>query len=116
MHRRSFFVGVAAAAAVPAIARAQSLDPNAGAVVTMRGYLKRITNHYYVLAPTAQKTDPNSTNYAAWPTDCVRVYPKNTKTMVLGLVTVTGRIFRGKHQDAFSKTVATVVMTEAVMG
>lgn len=114
MDRRAFLVGAATAATLPAIAAAQT-GSDQGTEITVRGYLKRITTHYYAISPTAQKTDPNTTNYAAWPTDVIRVYPKDTRKMVLGLVTVKGKVYRGKHQDAVSKTVATVVMTDAVM-
>lgn len=113
MDRRAFLVGAATAAALPAIATAQTSDQ--GAEITVRGYLKRITNHYYAISPTAQKTDPSTTNYDAWPPGVIRVYPKDAKKMVLGLVTVKGRVYRGRQQDASSKTVATVVMIDAVM-
>lgn len=112
MDRRAFLVGAATAAALPAVATAQV---ESGTVVTVRGYLKRITNHYYAISPTAQKTDPNTTSYAAWPTEVIRVYPKDAKKMVLGLVTVKGVVYRGRQQDVVSKTVATVVMVDAVM-
>lgn len=114
MDRRAFLVGAAtSAAAIPAVAAAQS--DAGGTEVTVRGYLKRITTHYYAISPTAQKSDPNTTSYAAWPTDVIRVYPKDARKMVLGLVTVKGRVYRGNQQDAVSKTVATVVMVDAVM-
>ncbi|MCE3289577.1 MAG: hypothetical protein K0R83_1589 [Caulobacter sp.] len=112
MDRRAFLVGAATAATLPAVAVAQE---DSGTVVTVRGYLKRITNHYYAISPTAQKTDPSTTSYAAWPTEVIRVYPKDAKKMVLGLVTVKGVIYRGRQQDIVSKTVATVVMVDAVM-
>ncbi len=83
--------------------------------MTIRGYLKRITTHIYVIAPTAQKTDPKTINYAAWPTDVVRVYPKDAGKMTLGLVSVKGRFYKGRQKDAFNGTVATVVMTDAIM-
>jgi hypothetical protein len=118
MHRRAFIAGAAAvAAAAPLAAKAQSLDPTAGQVVTMRGYLRKVTNYYLVLSPTPQKTDPKSARYTDWPSDCVRVYPKDAKLMpgVTGVVSVKGKIYHGKSEDAFSKTVATVVMTDAIM-
>jgi hypothetical protein len=112
MDRRAFLAGAAiAAAATPVVAEAATV----GETVTIKGYLKRITTHYYAISPTAQKTDPNTTNYAAWPTDVVRVYPKDARNMVLGLVSVKGVLYRGKQQDANSKTVSTVFMTGAVM-
>ena len=114
MDRRAFLVGAATtAAAIPAVAAAQS--ETVGTVVTVRGYLKRITTHYYAISPTAQKTDPGTTNYAAWPTEVIRVYPKDARKMVLGLVSVKGVVYRGNPQDAVSKTVATVVLVDAVM-
>jgi hypothetical protein len=113
MHRRAFLAGGAlAAAAAPLAGKAVAATAE---TVTIRGYLKRITTHYYAISPTAQKTDPNTTNYAAWPTDVVRVYPKDAKQMVLGLVTVKGTLYRGKQQDASSRMVSTVFMTNAVM-
>jgi hypothetical protein len=112
MHRRAFIAGGAVAmAAAPLAAKAVET----GETVTIRGYLKRITTHYYAISPTAQKTDPNTTSYAAWPTDVVRVYPKDAKKMILGLVTVKGKVYHGNQQDAVSRTVATVVMVDAVM-
>lgn len=112
MDRRAFLAGAAvAAAATPVVAQAQAI----GTTVTIRGYLKRITTHYYAISPTAQKTDPNTTNYDAWPTEVVRVYPRDARKMVLGLVSVKGVVYRGRQQDASSRTVATVIMTDAVM-
>lgn len=113
MHRRAFLAGGAlAAAAAPLASKAIAATAE---TVTIKGYLKRITTHYYAIAPTAQKTDPNTTNYAAWPTDVVRVYPRDAKKMTLGLVSVKGVLVRGHQQDAYSKTVSTVFMTDAVM-
>lgn len=114
MDRRAFIAGAGAIAAVPMVAEAQTAGK--GEIVTIRGYLKRITTHIYAIAPTAQKTDPKTTNYAAWPTDVVRVYPKDAGKMTLGLVTIKGNYYKGRQMDAFSRTVATVVMTDAVMG
>lgn len=114
MDRRAFIAGAGAIAAVPMVAEAQTAGK--GEIVTIRGYLKRITTHIYAIAPTAQKTDPKTTNYAAWPTDVVRVYPKDAGKMTLGLVTIKGKYYKGRQMDAFSRTVATVVMTDAVMG
>lgn len=116
MDRRAFIAGAGAVAAVPVLAQAQTTGAGKGEVVTVRGYLKRITTHIYAIAPTAQKTDPKTTNYAAWPTDVIRVYPKDAAKMTLGLVTVQGKFYKGRQMDAFSRTVATVVMTDAVMG
>lgn len=117
MDRRAFIAGAGAAAAIaaPLVAQAQTTGPGRGEVVTIKGYLKRITTHIYAIAPTAQKTDPKTTNYAAWPTDVIRVYPKDAGKMTLGLVTVTGKLYKGHQMDASSRTVATVVMTDAVM-
>lgn len=114
MDRRAFIAGAGAIAAVPLVAQAETTGK--GEIVTIRGYLKRITTHIYAIAPTAQKTDPKTTNYAAWPTDVVRVYPKDVGKMTLGLVTIKGKYYRGRQMDAFNRTVATVVMTDAVMG
>lgn len=112
MDRRAFLAGAAlAAAAAPVVAKAADI----GTTVTIRGYLKRITTHYYAISPTAQKTDPGTANYAAWPTDVVRVYPKDARQMVLGLVSVKGVVYRAHQQDASSRTVSTVFMTNAVM-
>jgi hypothetical protein len=112
MDRRVFLAGAAiAAVATPIAARAQ----DGGETVTIRGYLKRITTHYYAISPTAQKTDPNTTSYAAWPTGVVRVYPRDARKMVLGLVSVKGKVYHGNQQDAVSRTVSTVVMIDAVM-
>lgn len=118
MDRRAFIAGGAAAAAVPAVAAAQSLDASNGQEVTLRGYLRQVTLHYFVLSPTLQKTDPKTSNYALWPSDCVRVYPKSTKVMKSSttLVSVRGRLYRGKMKDEASGTVATVVLTDAVYG
>lgn len=112
MDRRAFLAGAAlAAAAAPVVAKAGEV----GTTVTIRGYLRRVTNHYYAISTSAQKNDPNTTNYAAWPSEVVRVYPKDAKQMVLGLVTVKGVLHRAHQQDAFSRTVSTVFMTGAVM-
>ena len=118
MQRRAFLAGAAAVAAVAPIASQSQAATTQGQVVTMKGYLRKVTNYYLVLTPTAQKTDPKTTNYAAWPTDCVRVYPKDLAKMPgqTGIVSVTGKLWKGNQQDAFSKTVATVVMTDAVLG
>lgn len=115
MDRRAFIAGAGAVAAVPLAAQAQTIGAGRGEVVTVRGYLKRITTHIYAISPTAQKTDPKTTSYAAWPTDVVRVYPKDVGKMTLGLVTVKGKLYKGNQMDAFNRTVATVVMTDAVM-
>lgn len=105
-------------AAVAPIAGQSQAATAQGQVVTMKGYLRKVTNYYLVLTPTAQKTDPKTTNYAAWPTDCVRVYPKDLAKMPgqTGVVSVTGKLWKGNQMDAASKTVATVVMTDAVLG
>ncbi|MDO9337700.1 MAG: hypothetical protein Q7T61_14990 [Caulobacter sp.] len=115
MDRRAFIAGAGAAVAAPIAAQAQTTGAGKGETVSIRGYLKRVTNHYYVIAPTAQKTDPKTNNYAAWPTDVVRVYPKDAGKMTLGLVTIKGRFYKGRQMDAASGTVATVVLTDAVM-
>jgi hypothetical protein len=118
MQRRAFLAGAAAAAAVaPIVSQAQAATTQ-GQVVTMKGYLRKVTNYYLVLSPTAQKTDPKSTKYSDWPTDCVRVYPRDVSKMPgqIGIVSVTGKFWTGNQQDAVSKTVATVVMTDAVLG
>lgn len=113
MDRRAFLAGAAvAAAAAPVAGKAMAATAE---TVTIKGYLKRITTHYYAISPTAQKTDPSTTDYATWPTDVIRVYPRDARKMTLGLVTVKGTLYRGKQQDAFSRTVATVVMIDAVM-
>ncbi|WP_271065846.1 hypothetical protein [Caulobacter sp. NIBR1757] len=113
MHRRAFIAGSAlAAAAAPLAGKAVAATAE---TVTIKGYLKRITTHYYAISPTAQKTDPSTTDYAAWPSDVVRVYPRDARKMTLGLVSVKGVVLRGRQQDAFTRTVATVVMTDAVM-
>lgn len=118
MQRRAFLAGAAAAATIAPIAAQAQAASGKGETVTMKGYLRKVTNYYLVLSPTAQKTDPKSTDYAAWPTDCVRVYPKDVAKMPgqIGVVSVTGRLWKGKQMDAASKTVATVVMTDAVLG
>lgn len=118
MKRRDFLAGAAvAAAAVPMAGQVQAATGQ-GQVVTMKGYLRKVTNYYLVLTPTAQKTDPKTTNYAAWPTDCVRVYPKDVAKMPgqVGIVSVTGKLWKGNQMDSASKTVSTVFMTEAVLG
>jgi hypothetical protein len=118
MQRRAFLAGAAAVAAVAPIASQSQAGTTQGQVVTMRGYLRKVTNYYLVLSPTAQKTDPKSTKYADWPSDCVRVYPKDVAKMPgqTGIVTVTGKLWKGNQQDAISRTVATVVMTDATLG
>lgn len=118
MKRRQFLAGAAAAAAVAPVASQIQAATVQGQTVTMKGYLRKVTNYYLVLSPTAQKTDPKTTNYAAWPTDCVRVYPKDVAKMPgqTGIVSVTGKLWTGKQMDMVSKTVATVVMTDAVLG
>ena len=117
MDRRAFIAsaGAAAALASPLVATAQTTGPGRGELVTVKGYLKRITTHIYAISPTAQKTDPNTTVYTAWPTDVIRVYPKDAGKMTLGLVTVKGKFYKGHQKDASNGTVATVVMTDAVM-
>jgi hypothetical protein len=118
MRRRAFLAGAAAAATIAPVAAQARATSGKGETVTMRGYLRKVTNYYLVLTPTAQKTDPKTTNYANWPTDCVRVYPKDVAKMPgqVGVVSVTGRLWKGNQMDAMSKTVATVVMTDAVLG
>ena len=118
MRRREFLAVASAAAAVaPVAAQAQS-TAGKGETVTLRGYLRKVTNYYLVLSPTAQKTDPKTTRYADWPTDCVRIYPKDVAKMPsqVGVVSVSGKLWKGNQMDAVSKTVATVVMTDAVLG
>jgi hypothetical protein len=114
MHRRAFIVGAGAlAAAAPLAAKAQAA--NAGQVVTVKGYLKRITTHMYFISPTAQNTDPKSTRYADWPAAGIRVYPKEAGKLTLGLVTIKGVATAGNQQDAPTKTVARMTLTDAVM-
>lgn len=116
MDRRAFIAGVTvAAAAVPMAAQAAAPTAGAGEIVTMRGYLNRVADHYYVLGATPQKTDPRTRHYADWPAGSVRIYARDTDKMATGMVTVTGSLYRGKQQDAHTETVATVVMVDAVL-
>ncbi len=117
MKRRAFLAGAAAAATIAPIASQAQAATVQGQTVTMKGYLRKVTNYYLVLSPTAQKTDPKSTRYADWPIDCVRVYPKDVAKMpgAVGIVSITGKLWKGNQADAATKTVATVVMTDAVM-
>ncbi|MBI1405815.1 MAG: hypothetical protein GC145_06790 [Caulobacter sp.] len=115
MHRRGFLAGtVAVAAAVPAMAHAGGKSAG-GKMVSIRGRLRRVAHHYYVLDTRDGRTDPDSRSLADWPATSIRVYPKDADRMADGLVTVRGRLYAGRQQDVPTGTVASMMMADAVL-
>jgi hypothetical protein len=117
MHRRTFLAAGAAVAATPTIAAAAAMKHRDGKVTTLKGYVRQVADHYYVISPTPAKTDPRSERYADWPADCVRVYPENLETFTGSnrAVEIRGRLHRGKTQDMATGKVALATLTEAVL-
>lgn len=115
MDRRGFMSTGIATAAVGGFALSAKPAKAAPTPLTVKGYLKRVTNNMYVITPTAQMTDPKSPRYADWPKGAIRVYAKDTTKMKVGLVTIKGKVTIGNQIDANTRTAATMLMIDAVM-
>lgn len=115
MHRRGFLAGaVAIGAAVPATSHAGARTDR-GKVVAIRGRLRRVADHYFVLQADAGDADARSRSSDFGAGASIRVYPKDADRMADGLVTVRGRLYEGRQLDVPTGKVAHMMMADAAL-
>ncbi|MBX3479889.1 MAG: hypothetical protein KF842_05780 [Caulobacter sp.] len=82
-------------------------------MVAIRGRLRRVADHYFVLETGAEDADARSRSLAVGPGESIRIYPRDAERMADGVVTVRGRLYSGRQLDVPTDSVAHLMMADA---